>query len=153
LTVIFSIALLAAGVCDIARAAEGDPFPSNKAAAYEYSQDDIPETCFFPAGKARWDGNKVMAADWFKLTDYQKAMFISEYVGELEKQYGHPVKIDGWEYLGLMNQGIAAACGEDPESCANAKATVTFDAVLLAKGMRELMPPDNASAPHPSKSA
>jgi hypothetical protein len=80
-----------------------NPFPENAGSPYEYSQDDIPDVCFFPVDKARWDGTKITAREWKMLTDFQKAMFISEYIEELEKEYNVTIKINGWDYLVALN--------------------------------------------------
>jgi hypothetical protein len=108
-----------------------DPFPLNRGTIYEYG-DDIPDICFFPAGKARWDGSKIMTAEWRQLTGFQRMRFISEYAGELEKQYGHPVDLKGgWEYLRLMNAYAVKACenGCQPED----RMTAALEALLAAK--------------------
>ncbi len=64
---------------------KSDPSPKNKGTAYEYSNDNIPDICFFPVEKARWDGYKVTNKNWSALTDFQKTMFIGEWVEETEK--------------------------------------------------------------------
>ena len=89
-----------------------DPFPQNRGSQFEYSQDDIPEFCFFPEEKARWKGYEVTSKEWTLLTDYQKAMFVEEFVIEMEKALGQEIKIDdGWKFLIAMN-GFVDNCKE-----------------------------------------
>ncbi|MEI7752562.1 MAG: hypothetical protein WCJ71_10815 [Candidatus Omnitrophota bacterium] len=93
-----------------------DPFPLNKGSIYAYSDDKIPDVCFFPSDKARWDGFKVMAADWKKLTDYQKSMFISDAAGEIERNEDVTVDLQGgWKVLIAMNEGIKNLEKEAPD--------------------------------------
>jgi len=85
-----------------------DPFPRNRGTIYAYG-DDIPDVCFFPVDKARWNGYEVTAAKWSQLTDFQKTMFISEAAEEIERSEDVKVKIrDGWRLLIAINGGIAA---------------------------------------------
>jgi len=71
---------------------------------YSYSENDIPKVFFFPKDKARWDGNKVTMKEWYMLTDLQKERFVSEYLGELKKQYQAASGIIGLEdYLRALN--------------------------------------------------
>lgn len=83
-----------------AEEASFDPFPKNKNSTYEYDDNNIPEICFFPADKARWDGSKITAKEWSMLTDFQKTIFISEYINT-----HYPIiKINGWNYLVYLNK-------------------------------------------------
>ncbi len=70
---------------------KADPFPLNRGSIYEYG-DDIPDVCFFPVNKARWDGYKVTTKTWNQLTDFQKVMFLSEGISEIEIK--NQVKVD-----------------------------------------------------------
>lgn len=70
---------------------------------YAYSEDDVPEVFFFPADRARWDGSKVTLKEWYLLTDLQKEKFISEYMGEMRRQYNNAVEIVGYDYLKALN--------------------------------------------------
>ena len=75
-------------------------FPKNKGTIYEYTRDNIPGICFFPADKARWDGSKVTAKEWHMLTDFQKIMFISEYIQEKKQNECKAIiKDKGWNDL------------------------------------------------------
>lgn len=86
---------------------EYNPFPQNKSSIYQYG-DDIPDICFFPVNKARWNGYEVTAAKWSQLTDYQKVSFISEGAEEIERNEGVKVDIgDGWKLLTAINGGVA----------------------------------------------
>ena len=88
--------------------AKFDPFPQNRGTIYEYG-DDIPDVCFFPADKARWNGYEVTADKWPQLTDYQKVQFIEEGAGEIERNEDVKVTVkDGWKLLVAINGGIAA---------------------------------------------
>lgn len=72
---------------------EFNPFPQNTDSPYEYNSDNIPDICFFPANKARWDGSKITVKEWPMLTDFQKTMFIAEYeakMGELLQGIADP---------------------------------------------------------------
>jgi len=103
------VLLMGPWLCGVAGADGADPFPLNRGTIYEYSDDNIPDICFFPAEKAKWDGYKVMAADWKKLTDFQKEAFISEAAEEIERNEDVTVDIkDGWKVLIAMNEGIKA---------------------------------------------
>ena len=91
---------------------EFDPFPQNRGTIYEYSDEDIPDICFFPIEKARWDGSRITATEWGILTDFQKSMFISEYIEQLEEEYGTTIEVDGWRYLIALNS-YANTCGNE----------------------------------------
>ncbi len=70
---------------------------------YSYSESDIPEVFFFPKDRARWDGSKVTMREWYMLTDMQKEKFVSEYLGELHKDYRGAVEVLGLDYLKALN--------------------------------------------------
>ncbi len=70
---------------------------------YAYSNNDIPEVFFFPKDKARWDGTKVTMREWYMLTNLQKEKFVSEYLGELEKQYQDTMEALGLDYLKALD--------------------------------------------------
>ncbi len=70
---------------------------------YAYSQDDVPTVFFFPPDQARWDGTKVTMGEWYTLTELQKEKFISEYVGQLQKQYNQSIDVFGTDYLKALN--------------------------------------------------
>jgi len=106
------------------------PFPQNTGSSYEYSQDNIPDVCFFPIDKARWDGSKITAKEWKMLTDFQKTMFISEYIEELEKGYKTSIDINGWDYLIALN-GFADACKDE---CLNELMTRVIKELLIEQG-------------------
>lgn len=94
----FSLMLLCSGCARPISAV--NPFPYNAGSSYAYDVKDIPDICFFPVDNARWNGEKVTATDWHKLTDFQKAMFINEYV----ENYYPDIEINGWDYLVKMNE-------------------------------------------------
>ena len=83
----------------------GDEAPSNNAegSIYAYSESNIPEIFFFPKEKARWDGTKVTMREWYMLTDLQKEKFVSEYLGELKKQYQGALEALGLDYLKALD--------------------------------------------------
>ena len=142
---ILSVALIAPASAFAKAPPSSGPFPANAGSDYAYSQGDIPDICFFPAKKARWDGSKVTAASWRQLTGFQRMRFISEYAGELERQYGQPVDLEGgWGYLRRMNAYAAKACenGCGPED----RMTTALEALLFAKGLRGFMPPEEIPA-------
>ncbi len=70
---------------------------------FTYDEMNPPEVFFFPADKARWDGNKITVREWYMLSDSQKQKFISEYIGEIRKQYNSPVDIASMDYLKALN--------------------------------------------------
>ncbi|MDD3905120.1 MAG: hypothetical protein PHS46_01145 [Candidatus Omnitrophica bacterium] len=70
---------------------------------YSYREDDVPEVFFFPKERARWDGTRVTMREWYMLTDLQKERFVSEYLGELKKQYNGAMEILGLDYLNALN--------------------------------------------------
>ena len=70
---------------------------------YSYNNNDIPEVFFFPKEKARWDGTKVTMREWYMLTDMQKEKFVSEYLGELKKQYQGAMEALGLDYLKALD--------------------------------------------------
>lgn len=51
---------------------------------YYYNMDNVPQICFFPSEKARWDGYRVLVENWKELTAYQKNMFVIESIKEIE---------------------------------------------------------------------
>jgi hypothetical protein len=88
--------------------AEFDPFPQNRGTIYDYG-DDIPDICFFPIDKARWNGYEVTADKWPQLTDYQKVKFIEEGAEEIERNEKVKVDIgDGFHLIVAINGGIEA---------------------------------------------
>jgi len=101
-----------------------NPFPKNKSSIYQYKQDDIPDVCFFPPDKARWDGSKITSKEWGMLTDFQKASFISEYISELGKKYGKDIEINGWRWLIALNAFAS---------------NYEYDDVSMTKVIRELL--------------
>lgn len=70
---------------------------------YSYSDSNIPEVFFFPKDRARWDGSKVTMREWYMLTDLQKEKFVSEYLGELRKDYQGAMEVLGLDYLKALN--------------------------------------------------
>ena len=85
-------------------AEEFDPFPLNRGSIYEYSDDDIPDVCFFPINTSQWNGNEVTTTNWGKLTDFQKAQFVSEGLKELvDKEQIEEQEIDGWPMIMALN--------------------------------------------------
>jgi hypothetical protein len=84
-----------------------DPFPLNRGTIYEYGDEHVPDICFFPVSKARWDGYKITIGDWKKLTDYQKFSFASEASNEIEnKGYVFKREIDLPLLVIMMNESI-----------------------------------------------
>lgn len=97
----------------VAQDKDFDPFPQNRGTIYEYSDDDICDVCFFPLEKAKWDGSRITAKEWKMLTDFQKVMFISEYIEELEKGHNTTIEeIDVWRLLIALN-GFADFCRDE----------------------------------------
>jgi len=86
-----------------AHAEQQAPPARTEGSIYSYSDNDIPEVFFFPKEKARWDGTKVTMREWYMLTDLQKEKFISEYVGELKKQYQGAMDALGLDYMKALN--------------------------------------------------
>ena len=77
-----------------------NPFPENKGTIYEYNSKDLPDICFFPAAKARWNGYAVTTKNWGQLTDFQKAKFIVEAITEIERNENAAIKpTDGFKML------------------------------------------------------
>jgi len=117
-----------------------DLFPKNKDTIYEYSRDNIPETCFFPVDKARWDGSKITTKEWQMLTDFQKITFISEYIQEKKQNECKAIiKDKGWDDLAILNKiasellvifNKAASELEDPHYSADAPMTMPMDALF-----------------------
>ena len=85
--------------CDEAQA----PSAKTEGSIYAYSDSDIPEVFFFPREKARWDGTKVTMREWYMLTDLQKEKFVSEYLGELKRQYQGALEALGLDYLKALD--------------------------------------------------
>jgi len=110
--------------------AEFNPFPKNTQSNFAYNDNDIPDICFFPADEARWNGLSVTAKEWSMLTDFQKAMFISEYVGELEKARNIVIEINGWDYLVLLNKFVSECQGD----CLNSPMILAVEAILVNQG-------------------
>jgi len=85
-------------------------FPKNTGTNYEYGSDNIPDVCFFPVKKARWDGYKVTNKNWDQLTDFQKTMFISEAADEIQRNENVTVDLKGgWLVLISLNKGVEEA--------------------------------------------
>ena len=86
------------------------PFPKNIGSNYEYDRDNIPDVCFFPVEKSRWDGYKVTNKNWDQLTDFQKTMFISEAAEEIQRNEKVTVDLKGgWIVLSSLNKGVEEA--------------------------------------------
>ena len=81
----------------------GTPPAKTEGSIYSYSENDIPEVFFFPKEKARWDGTKVTMREWYMLTDLQKEKFVSEYLGEMKKQYQGAIEALGLDYLKALD--------------------------------------------------
>lgn len=97
--------------------AEGkfNPFPANSGSIYEYKQSNIPDAYFFPIDKAEWNGYEVTISNWGKLTDFQKASFISEGMEELvDKGQIKEQKIDGWRMIMALNHMSSSMNGLEP---------------------------------------
>lgn len=97
---VFGISLYFAAA---ARAEQQAPPARTEGSIYTYSDNDIPEIFFFPKEKARWDGTKVTMREWYMLTDLQKEKFISEYIGEMKKQYQGAIDALGLDYMKALN--------------------------------------------------
>jgi len=92
---------LFSGVC---RGEDTGAFTQNGSVLYEYDENNPPEVFFFPPEKARWNGHKVTMSEWYLLTDLQKERFISEYMGELRRQYRATLEVMGLEdYMRALN--------------------------------------------------
>lgn len=125
---------------------EADPFPLNRGTIYEYSGDHIPGILFFPVEKAKWNGFKVMAADWKKLTDYQKIMFIKEAAGEIERNEKVAVNTEDMQrVIFAMSEGIKSMEKEAPD-VAQVQAMIRFLYDSL-KGTEMLTPLPESGAP------
>lgn len=83
-------------------------FAHNKGNQFEYSQDDIPEICFFPTEKARWDGYKVTNNNWNQLTDFQKFTFVSEAIAEIHRNEHLNIDLKDGDSI-LLVQGLNQA--------------------------------------------
>jgi hypothetical protein len=83
-------------------------FAQNQGNQFEYSQEDIPEICFFPSEKARWDGYTVTNKNWNLLTDFQKMTFVSEAIAEIELNENVTILLNDEERL-LSVSAISAA--------------------------------------------
>ena len=106
LFLIILILLLSASA--YAEQADFDPFPQNRGTIYDYG-DDVPDICFFPIDKARWNGYEVKVSNWPQLTDYQKFKFIEEGAEEIERNEGVKVDIEDVPRLVIaINGGVAA---------------------------------------------
>ena len=90
------------GTCAFCDGAGTSP-AKTEGSIYSYSENDIPEVFFFPKEKARWDGTKVTMCEWYMLTDLQKEKFVSEYLGEMKKQYQGAIEALGLDYLQALN--------------------------------------------------
>ena len=120
-----------------------DLFPKNKGTIYEYSRDNIPETCFFPVDKAHWDGSKITAKEWQMLTDFQKITFINEYIQD-KKQNEYKAIVKNKEYLDILNQFtfellviLNKAASELDSLHSNTPMTMNLDAILFHHGKIE----------------
>ncbi|MFH1771434.1 MAG: hypothetical protein ABH872_01310 [Candidatus Omnitrophota bacterium] len=112
---------------------EFDPFPQNRGTVFEYSQDDIPEICFFPVDKARWDGTKITAEEWPKLTDHQEVMFVGEYIEGLEKELNTDIEFDPWGLSAYLNKFVAGC----PDEYLDTPMTMALHAFLVNQGKIE----------------
>jgi maltose-binding protein MalE len=109
LLLIISILLLS--VLTYADQTDLDPFPQNTGTIYEY--DEPPAVYFFPADKAKWDGYKITASVWHKLTDGQKVAFIEEGAKEIERNEGVKVVIKDEPMLLIGINGSVSGLPED----------------------------------------
>lgn len=66
-----------------------------------------PAVYFFPVAQARWNGYKISNKNWNQLADDQKAVFISEGIGEIERNANVTVKsVKNLEVISAMNQAV-----------------------------------------------
>lgn len=77
------------------------PFTKGPATAYFYNADDLPEVFFFPVDKARWNGYRILTGSWRYLTLYQKIMFVTEAMNEIELKE-HTIIKDKIDMLNLI---------------------------------------------------
>ena len=102
ISIFISVVILFCGRCAIS--SEGETAQAKtEGSIYAYSNSDIPEVFFFPKEKARWDGTRVTMREWYMLTDLQKEKFVSEYLGELKKQYQGAIEALGLDYLKALD--------------------------------------------------
>ena len=98
---------------------EPDPFPENRGSQFEYSQKDIPDICFFPSEKARWDGYKITNKNWNQLTDYQKIMFMTEAIEEIRRNDNSEIMVKDEEcmlFVQYTNATLAMAKDESKKT-------------------------------------
>jgi len=89
--------------------------PQHRSSKYDYKDDDIPDVCFFPKDKARWDGYAATNWDWLGFTDYQKEMFISEGIAEIERtEHVTVAEEKKWRLLNAVNTAAGQAREEFP---------------------------------------
>ncbi len=91
------------GMCAFSAPSQAAAAARAEGSIYSYSADDIPEVFFFPKEKARWDGTKVTVREWYLLTDLQKEKFVSEYLGEVKKQYQGAMEAIGLDCLNALD--------------------------------------------------
>ena len=107
-----------------------DPVSNNKGTIYEYGY-DIPDVCFFPIEKAKWNGYEVTTKSWGQLTDFQRVMFISEGITEIEQK--NNVKVDDSikgspKFILAVNAGVA-----------NIEKTVPGENIAMMKFLYDLL--------------
>ena len=108
------------------------PGPKNIGTIYRYSDSNISAVCFFPVGKARWDGYKVTNSNWNQLTDFQKTTFISEAAKEIERNEKVTVDLKG-------GQGILTAMNKTVADIEKNSANIEFPMIKLMRGtLKEL---------------
>lgn len=110
----------------------------NEGGIYDYDEFNPPQVFFFPADKAMWDGSKVTMKEWYTLTKLQKEKFISEYIGELKRQYNDAIEIMGFDYLKALN--LFSYYSND--NVLNEPSTKFIDKLLIGQGKIMAKAPD-----------
>jgi hypothetical protein len=107
-----------------------NPTPKNEGSPYEFHEGEKIEKWFFPAGEAKWNGDRLTMIEWNVLTESQKVMFLTEYQNELKKEYGPNISIDMAKFILAMNY-YADTC---PSNCFAKPATDIVKELLVRDG-------------------
>ena len=107
-----------------------NPTPVNEGSAYQYNSDEKIDKWFFPAPSSRWDGASLSLLNWNELKKSQKVMFITEYIGGLNKQFDKNISVDVDKYIIGMDY-YADHCSTN---CERIMATLAVNDLLISDG-------------------
>jgi len=101
---------------------------------YYLVQNDIPDICFFPEGKGKWDGYKIAPQDWIHLSDFLKICFVAEYLIIVKIVYDIELDISKWT-VGVVKTLNSFVSQCDDDKCRSTYMYEAIEILLQNKGV------------------